>query len=171
MIGSRCHRIRAVGAAIVALALLTPALRAQESGIPVGSTAPAAALETLDGAAADLNALIGTRPLVIQFWATWCSNCRELEPTMVAAHARFKDRVTFVGVAVSVNQSPERVRRYIAEHMQGFTHFYDRRGNAVEAYDVPATSYVVILDAKGTVIYTGLGGRQAIEPAIERAVR
>jgi thiol-disulfide isomerase/thioredoxin len=133
--------------------------------------APAAAVETLDGGAADLSALIGTRPLVIQFWATWCGNCKELEPTMIAAHTRFKDQVTFVGVAVSVNQSPERVRRYIAEHMQGYTHYYDRRGNAVEAYDVPATSYVVVLDAKGTVVYTGLGGRQAIEPAILRALR
>lgn len=146
------------------------AVEAQESGIPVGTLAPAAAVETLDGTSADLQTLIGTKPLVIEFWATWCSNCRELEPTMIAAHARYKDRVTFVAVAVSVNQSPERVRRYVAEHLQGFTHFYDRRGNAVEAYDVPATSYVVVLDAKGIVVYTGLGGRQAIEPAIEAAL-
>ena len=158
-------------AALFVVAAAGPTLHAQESGIPVGSVAPAAAVETLDGAPANLSTLIGTRPLVIQFWATWCSNCRELEPTMIAAHASFKDQVTFVGVAVSVNQSPERVRRYIADHMQSFTHYYDRRGNAVEAYDVPATSYVVVLDAKGTVVYTGLGGRQAIEAAIERAVR
>ncbi len=172
MIGLVLRRTRSLRhAAVAGVFAIAPALAAQESGIPVGSKAPAAAVETLDGAPADLNTLIGTRPLVIQFWATWCSNCRELEPTMVAAHARFKDQVTFVGVAVSVNQSPERVRRYIAEHMQGYTHFYDRRGNAVEAYDVPATSYVVVLDAKGTVVYTGLGGRQAIESAIERALR
>lgn len=154
-----------------ALAPFAPRAHAQESGIPVGSTAPAAAVETLDGRPADLKDLIGTRPLVIEFWATWCSNCRELEPTLMAAHARYKDRVTFVGVAVSVNQSDERVRRYIAEHMQGFTHFYDRRGNAVEAYDVPATSYVVVIDAKGKVVYTGLGGRQAIDAAIVRALQ
>lgn len=158
---------------LVTLALAAPffSAGAQESGIPVGTAAPAAAVETLDGRSADLKDLIGKRPLVIEFWATWCSNCRELEPTIMAAHARYKDRVTFVGVAVSVNQSDERVRRYIAEHMQGFTHFYDRRGNAVEAYDVPATSYVVVVDAKGKVVYTGLGGRQAIDAAIVRALQ
>lgn len=143
---------------------------AQEIGIAVGTVAPAAAVQTLDGLPADLRDLIGTRPLVIQFWATWCSNCRELEPTMIAAFERYGDRVTFVGVAVSVNQSEERVRRYVALHMQGFTHYYDRRGHAVEAYDVPATSYVVVLDAKGTVVYTGLGGQQPIDAAIARAL-
>lgn len=170
-IDSTTRRLGGARLIVLALVLTAARLTAQESGIPVGTAAPAAAVETLDGAPADLRTLIGTRPLVIEFWATWCGNCKELEPTMMAAQARFKDRVTFVGVAVSVNQSPERVRRYTAEHMKEWTHFYDRRGNAVEAYDVPATSYVVILDAKGTVVYTGLGGRQAIEAAIERAVR
>ena len=158
-------------ASVALVALVAPRLAAQESGIAVGAMAPAAAVETLDGLPADLKDLIGTRPLVIEFWATWCASCRELEPTIMAAHARYKDRVTFVGVAVSVNQSSERVRRYIAEHMLGFTHFYDRRGHAVEAYDVPATSYVVIIDAKGKVVYTGMGGRQAIDAAIARALQ
>ena len=146
-------------------------LRAQEVGLALGATAPAAAVETLDGTAADLKDVIGTKPTVIEFWATWCSNCKELEPTLMAAHAKYGDRVRFVGVAVSVNQSDERVRRYIARNMQGFTHFYDRRGNAIEAYDVPATSYVVVLDAAGTVVYGGVGGKQDIEGAILKALR
>lgn len=33
-----------------------------------------------------------------------------------------------VGVAVSVNRSSERVKRYVTEHLRGFTHFCDRRG-------------------------------------------
>jgi thiol-disulfide isomerase/thioredoxin len=164
------RRTFAALAALALLALLAGTAAAQESGIAVGTAAPAAAVETLDGRPADLKDLIGSRPVVIEFWATWCGNCRELEPTMMAAYARYKDQVTFVGVAVSVNQSPERVRRYTAEHLQGFTHLYDRRGSAVEAYDVPATSYVVVLDAKGPVVYTGVGGRQQIEAAIARAL-
>ena len=126
------------------------------------------AVETLDGRAAELSSLFGQKPVVIEFWATWCGVCKELEPRIMAVHERFKDRVTFVGVAVSANQSDERVRRYIAQHMQGFTHFYDRRGNAVSNYDVPATSYVVIVDAQGKVAYTGLGEDQDIAAALTR---
>lgn len=159
--------------AAVAVALLSASpLSAQETGLPIGSVAPAAAVETLTGEPADLQSVIGGgKPTVIEFWATWCSNCRELEPAMEAAQRRFGDRVRFVGVAVSVNQSDERVRRYVAEHLRGFTHFYDRRGKAIEAYDVPATSYVVVLDGAGKVVYGGVGGRQDIEGAIALALR
>lgn len=164
--------------AIVALAFVGTAasvstrLAAQEVGLPIGTAGPSAAVETLTGTAADLSSVVGGgKPTVIEFWATWCSNCRELEPTITAAQRRYSDRVRFVGVAVSVNQSDERVRRYVAEHLQGFTHFYDRRGNAVEAYDVPATSYVVVLDKTGKVVYGGTGGRQDIEGAIAKALR
>jgi thiol-disulfide isomerase/thioredoxin len=155
-------------AVVLALALCVRSTDAQESEVGVGAAAPGAAVETLDGRAAELASLFGQKPVVIEFWATWCGVCKELEPRIMAAHARFKDRVTFVGVAVSANQSDERVRRYVAQHMQGFTHFYDRRGNAVSNYDVPATSYVVIVDAQGKIAYTGLGEDQDIAAALTR---
>jgi len=77
--------------------------------------------------------------------------------------------VRFVGVAVSVNQSPAKVKAYVAKH--GIRHdiLFDTKGNAAEAYDVPATSYVVVLNAKGDVVYTGLGGTQDLETAIRKA--
>lgn len=156
-----------------ALLLLVPAamLGAQETGLPLGAAAPDAAVETLDGTAAQLADAFRGKPALIEFWATWCATCKELEPRLVAARRAYGDRVAFIGVAVSVNQSAERVRRYVAEHMQGFTHFYDRRGHAIEAYDVPATSYVVVLDAEGKVVYGGVGGRQDIETALARALK
>jgi thiol-disulfide isomerase/thioredoxin len=161
---------RTLGAVALLLAV-TGTASAQETGLPLGTTAPAAAVETLDGKPADLKDVIGGKPTVIEFWATWCSNCKELEPALMRAVAKHGDAVRFVGVAVSVNQSDERVRRYIAQNMKGFTHFYDRRGNAVEAYDVPATSYVVVLNAAGEVVYGGVGGKQDIEGAIAKALR
>lgn len=165
--------MRLMRGALGALVLLSAvALEAQDTGLPLGTAGPAAAVETLSGEAANLSSVIGGgKPTLIEFWATWCSNCRELEPALVAAQRSYGDRVRFVGVAVSVNQSIERVRRYVAEHLQGFTHFYDKRGQAVTNFDVPATSYVVILDKDGKVVYGGVGGDQDIARALAAAVR
>jgi hypothetical protein len=51
----------------------------------------------------------------------------------------------------------------------GGIHYFDTKGEATGAYDVPATSYVVVLDKAGKIVYTGVGGDQG--PKIEAAIR
>lgn len=155
---------------VLALGLVTASRAgAQDSGIPVGSKAPAAVVETLDGAPADLGAWVGKEPVFIEFWATWCPNCKQLEPQVLALQKKYAGKVRFVGVAVSVNQKPEIVKRYVAAHGLQGEQLYDKKGLATDAYDVPATSYVVVINAKGTVVYTGLGGRQDLATALAKA--
>ncbi len=145
-------------------------LRAQELGIEVGKHAPAAIVRTLDGKPVNLGAYVGKTPMFIEFWATWCPRCRELEPALLDAQKKYGKRVKFIGVAVSVNESPERVKAYAAKH--GLTHqiVFDTDGNAADAYDAPATSYVVVVDRSGKVVYTGLGGSQNLDAAIRKAL-
>jgi thiol-disulfide isomerase/thioredoxin len=162
--------MKLVALGIVALALMTSPARAQDGGIAVGAAAPSATLETLDGKRVDLGAFIGKTPVVLEFWATWCGNCEELEPTLQDAQRKFAGKVRFVSVAVAINQSPERVRRWIARHKPGRDIFYDHAGDAAEQYDAPATSYVVIVDAKGRVTYTGIGGKQDLDGEIRKAL-
>lgn len=158
-------------AVLIASVLPDGAIAAQDLGIKVGATAPGAPVETLDGAATDLATILAGKTTVMEFWATWCPNCKQLEPTIAAAHAKYKDRVQFLAVAVSLNQSVERVKAYQQRFKLPFTFVYDRRGDASEAYDAPATSYIVIVNAAGKVTYTGVGGRQDLDTAIAAALR
>jgi thiol-disulfide isomerase/thioredoxin len=158
-------------AASLVLSLLSAPLAAQDLGIAVGHQAPASVVvEGLDGKSVDLGQFIGKTPVLIQFWATWCPTCRALEPSFRAAQAKYGNKVKFIGVAVSVNQSPERIRAYREKH--GMTHdiFYDRKGFATDAFEVPATSYIVVLDKQGKVVYTGLGADQNIEAAVRKGL-
>ena len=151
-------------------ALLTP-LGAQSVGLPIGTVAPAALVQTLDGKSVDLKQYIGTTPVLFEFWATWCPNCQELEPTMLALQKKYGSRVKLVGVAVSVNQSPARVKAYAAKHKLPLVVLWDYDGNATDVYSAPATSYVVIVDKSGKVVYTGLGGKQDLDAAVAKALR
>jgi thiol-disulfide isomerase/thioredoxin len=156
---------------LFAASLLVPRGAMAQLGVDVGTKAPDAALETLDGRSVTLAETIKGKVAVLEFWATWCSVCKELEPRMEAAQKKHAKDVVFVGVAVSANQSVERVRRYTAQHLGGFVHLYDRKGDAVGEYDVPATSYVVVVNKTGTVVYAGVGGTQDIEAAIQKALK
>jgi thiol-disulfide isomerase/thioredoxin len=155
---------------LAAFVFIAAPLAAQESGIAVGSKAPSAKLETLDGKPADIGAFLGKGPVLIEFWATWCENCRDLEPAMLAAQKKYAGKVGFIGVAVSVNQSPELVRRYVAKHGLAGTQLYDRKGASIDAYEVPATSFVVVINKAGKIVYSGLGGKQDLDAAIKKAL-
>lgn len=156
--------------ALAVTALPVSALRAQDLGIEVGKRAPAAIVHTLDGKAVDLGSYVGKTPIFMEFWAVWCPNCRHLEPALLAAQQKYGSRMKFIGVAVAINQSPERVKAYSEKH--GFKHeiVFDTDGKAAEAYDPPATSYIVVVDKAGKIVYTGVGGDQNIEAAIKKAL-
>ena len=143
---------------------------AQDLGIEVGAQAPVVTVQSLDGTPVDLGKYIGKTPMLIEFWATWCPNCRELMPTLLDAEKKYGKRVKFVALAVAINQSPERVRRYLAAHPMPHDFYYDVDGKAAGAFDAPATSYVVVLDKNGRVVYTGLGGTQNLEAALKKAL-
>jgi thiol-disulfide isomerase/thioredoxin len=163
--------MRLVALGVLAFTLMAAQGRAQDGGIAVGTAAPNATLQTLDGKGIELGTLLGKTPVVLEFWATWCGNCEELEPTFQAVQKKYAGKVRFASIAVAINQSPERVRRWVARHRPGRDVFYDHTGDAAEQYDAPATSYVVILDAKGRVTYTGVGGKQDLEGEIAKALR
>ena len=162
-------RTIAATAVVLAASPLANAALAQDLGIEVGSKAPSVTVQSLDGKQVDLGRYIGKTPMLIEFWATWCANCRELMPTLLEAEKKFGKKVKFVALAVAINQSPERVRRFIAAHPLPHDTFYDTDGKAAGAFDAPATSYVVVLDKTGRVVYTGLGGKQDLEAALKKA--
>ena len=162
--------IRRILIATTAFALLGAPLKAQ-TGLPIGTAGPDASVQTVDGKPARLAKYIAKgKPTLIQFWATWCGNCKALEPQMSAAATKYAGKVTLVGVAVGVNQSAELVKRYAAKHALPLAVLYDKTGDAADKYDVPATSYIVVLDKTGKIVYTGVGADQNIEAAIRRAM-
>lgn len=142
---------------------------AQETGLAVGTRAPAVVVKDLDGQPVNLGQYIGHKPVLLEFWATWCEVCRDLMPTVRAAHREFGDRVEFFGVNVTVNQTLERVRKYVAAEHPPFRTLYDEEGASTRAYQAPTTSYVVIIDRTGKVAYTGTGATQDLASAL-RAV-
>jgi len=154
------------------LALARGAWGAQEEtlGLPLGTVPPAVTIEDLDGAPVDLSRYIGKRPVLLEFWATWCPLCEALLPRLEAAHKRYGGQVDFLVVAVAVNQSKNSIRRHQQRHPYPFPILWDTNGNATRAFQAPSTSFIVVLDARGKVAYTGLGSDQDVERAVAKVV-
>jgi thiol-disulfide isomerase/thioredoxin len=164
------RRPGAVLAIGLGLLLLTarPAAAQIESGIAVGATAPVVTVNDLDGKPVDLGRYLGKQPVVLEWWATWCELCEAMLPRVKAVHATYGDRVAFLGINVTVNQTPARVRKYLETHQPPFRTLYDDRGTSIRAYQVPATSFIAVVDRAGKVVYTGTGGEQDLEPVLRQ---
>ena len=161
-------RIPTILAALILLAA-GPA-HAQDVGLDLGTVPPGVILEDLDGRAVDLRRYVGTRPVLLEFWAEWCDVCDALQPRLEAAAKKHAGRAEVLVVAVAVNQTRRSVRRHLEKHPVPGRVLWDTDGRATRAYQAPSTSYVVVLDAKGRVVYTGVGADQALTDALDRAV-
>jgi methylamine dehydrogenase accessory protein MauD len=153
---------------MVLLASLAMSSRAaaQTAGIKVGAAAPEVMIQTLDGQTVRLSEFTKGKPAVLEFWATWCPLCKKLEPAMAAAQAKHGKDVVFISVGVREKQTPEAQKAYVRERKLGGHFVFDQSGEAVKAFQVPHTSFVVVIDAGGRVVYTGVGPDQNIEAAI-----
>ncbi len=153
---------------------LAPGVRAQATGeggvsLALGTIAPGAAVEDLDGNAVDLIDYVKKgKPALIEFWATWCELCAALQPQLDQIEAQHGDQLNVVAVAVGVAQTVRRVKRHLEDHDPGYTYLWDGRGAAVRAYNATTTSIVVMLDKDGKVAYTGVGKDQDLKGAVDR---
>ncbi|MBL8960124.1 MAG: TlpA family protein disulfide reductase, partial [Gemmatimonadetes bacterium] len=155
-------------AALVAAPALASAQRAID--LEIGAKAPDMALLTLDGQPANLSAYIGKTPFLMEVWATWCENCEALAPRILAAKKKYGDRMKFLGVAVSFNQSPARVKAHMEKHGFDIETLYDKKGEADVTYGVKATSTIIVVDKSGKIVYAGAGAGQDIEAAVKKGL-
>jgi thiol-disulfide isomerase/thioredoxin len=153
-----------------ALLVAMPAA-AQGVGLDIGAVPDSVQIQDLAGNAVGLSQYVGRKPVLIQFWATWCPLCSELEPKIEAAQRQHGDALEVLVIAVGVNQTPRSIRRHVERHAPPGRMLFDPRGVATRAFKAPTTSYVVALDAAGRVVYTGVGADQDIATAAARAVR
>jgi hypothetical protein len=119
---------------------------AQESGIAIGSDAPGAVVETLDGKPLDLAEYVKKGLTLLQF-GPWCLELQGAGAEDHRGDHKYAGKVKFVAVAVSVNQSVDRIKAYATSTMQHDI-VYDWKGYASDVYEVAATSYIVVVDGK-----------------------
>ncbi len=157
--------------ALAACAAAAADAAAQDIGLPIGTAPAAAVVEDLDGNAVDLGTVVGTKPVLLEFWATWCPLCEELEPQMRTITQRYGNAIDVLVIAVGVNQNPRSIRRHLQRHDVPGRILFDARGAATRAYRAPTTSYVVVLDGSGKVAYTGQGADQDLLTAVQQVLR
>ncbi|HEY8425708.1 MAG TPA: TlpA disulfide reductase family protein [Limnochordales bacterium] len=137
----------------------SPASSGASVGLPeVGTQAPDFTLTDLEGRPVRLSDLRG-KAVLINFWATWCPPCREEMPQIEAFYTAHRDQVEVVGI--SVGESPEQVRAFLAEHPYSWRFLPDPTMSVTDRYRVFAIPTSYFIDAQGVVRGSFMGAMTA----------
>lgn len=136
-----------------------------------GNMAPAFSLPDTNGNSISLESYKG-RVVLLDFWASWCPDCRRANPYMVELYRRYHNKgLEFIGI--SLDNKQERWTAAIAADTLEWTHLSSLKGwncpVAVE-YNIHWIPTVVLIDRDGRIVCRGLEG-EALEAKIKETLK
>jgi cytochrome c biogenesis protein CcmG/thiol:disulfide interchange protein DsbE len=121
----------------------------------VGKEAPDFALKAVGtGETIDLAKYRG-KPVVVNFWATWCHPCWDEHPTLTAVSQTYGDNVQFLGVVFQDDES--KITSFLRERGWAYPTLVDERGKTAIAYGVGGVPETFFLNRQGKIVAKYVG--------------
>jgi peroxiredoxin len=146
----------AILAAVLASASCSASAGLEQVPAP-GRPAPDFELQSLDGQTISLRDLRG-RPVLLNFWATWCGPCRIEMPLLqeVSEDPEWSEE-GLVMLAVNLGETPSLVREFVGKNNLTFTILLDTSGKVGTLYNVAAIPMTYFIDEDGIIRETKIG--------------
>jgi len=154
------------------LGLLVWRLTHQHHPPKVGAQAPGFRLRRLGASGTvDLHSLRG-KPVVLNFWASWCGPCKSEAPVLEGAWSKYRSKVQFVGV--DFHDVTSDAKRFVDAHALTFPMVQDGSGDVTETrYGITQVPETFVLDRNGKVVLhlAGPVNGSVFRARFERALR
>ena len=141
----------AIGLALVAVLFLSLGNDPSHIDSPlIGRPAPPFALKAINtGEMIDIARLRG-KPVILNFWATWCVPCYQEHPVLVENAQRIGSNVQFVGVVF--NDSEDKINAFLRQRGSAYPTLLDEQGKTAIAYGVGGVPETYFINSKGVIV-------------------
>lgn len=133
--------------------------------------APALKLTDIHGISHDLAKLRG-RVVLVNFWATWCPPCRREMPSMERLKQQLEGEA-FSILAVDVGEDADAISLFTSQldTSLSFPILLDSRSHTMQAWKVAGLPTTYLVDPKGRIVASAIGGREFDHPEMVQAIR
>ncbi len=114
----------------------------------VGSAAPDFKLTRLEGADLSLGSFKG-KPVMINFWATWCPPCKEEMPLLERYSKKYAEKLVLLGI--NSEENADVVKPFISTMGISFPILLDLNGTVTNRYFVQDFPYTFFIDENGVL--------------------
>ena len=118
-------------------------------GVEVGNQAPDFQLQSLDGQTVSLGDLQG-KPVLINFWATWCSPCRGEMPYIQEIYEGWSDRGLVV-LAINIGESSSKAEEFMQSYNLSLTVLLDTKQDVAQKYNIQYIPTTFFIDKDGII--------------------
>ena len=163
--------VAVVGVALVAGAAGCASGPRRIRSAAVGQPAPPFRLPNVRESEPDVSLVdVAGKPLVINFWASWCVPCRKEMPAFEAVHRRRGDRVAFVGIDRQDDRSD--ALRFLGRTGVSYPSGYDPDGRLDASYRLRGMPTTVVVGVDGLVVdhVSGPMSEDRLDQVLDRAV-
>jgi peroxiredoxin len=154
---------------LAALAMAHAAGEQRLTAIPDRPEAPDFALKDIDGKTHRLSDYRG-RPVIVNFWATWCPPCRKEIPSMQRAWETIEQQGIAI-LAVNVGEDEDTIFAFTANYPMEFPLLMDMDSKVVQEWPVRGLPTTFVVDPRGRLAYRAIGGRAWDDPRLLDQVR
>ena len=122
------------------------------------TTAPDFTVLDMDGNEVNLSDYFG-KPIIINFWATWCGPCKSELPAFDNMYAKYGDDVEFIMLNLTdgSRDTVDKVKQFVSDNSYSFPVYFDttlEAANSYGAYSIPTT---YLIDDEGIPVHSQMG--------------
>lgn len=115
-----------------------------------GYAAPDFTLALLDGGTVKLSDYHGVKPVVLDFWASWCPNCKRDLPHLNSFYEKYKDQVEVIGI--NLHENTNTVKKFVTSTNLTFPIALDPNSVAARAFGIQYTNSHILIDKDGKIV-------------------
>lgn len=133
-----------------------------EIAASLGYRAPDFTLPDLSEQSVSLSSLRG-KPVLLNFWATWCAPCRQEIPELQEFHQTYGDQIVILGI--NWGEDPKTVKRFLDRLGVSYRNLVDERSTAFVLYRLTGIPESFFIDPEGYIRGVWIGPITAKEIA------